>query len=168
MMSDSLLIRVDTGKLYQPFVIALRLLLDEAFADLHTYFAISGYRSYLEQDNLYSQGRTTPGHLVTHARAGESSHNFGIAVDLCLDGSAEKGLQPDYRIDGYAPLGPLCVKHGLDWGGHWAIKDYGHISWPGYETSKQLEPLRHSYELSGLVSVFEYLSKGNSNGFVNS
>ncbi len=162
MMSDSLLIRIDTGKLYQPFVIALRLLLDEAFADLHTYFAISGYRSYLEQDNLYSQGRTTPGPLVTHARAGQSSHNFGIAVDLALDGSAEKGLQPTWDPIGYAPLGPLCVKHGLDWGGHWAIKDYGHLSWPGFEASTQLAPLRYAYELAGLTSVFEYLSKADN------
>src|ERR1051325_4810488 len=33
------------------------------------------YRSMEEQDKLYAQGRTTPGHIVTNAKAGKSKHN---------------------------------------------------------------------------------------------
>lgn len=33
------------------------------------------YRSGQEQNILYSRGRSTPGHIVTHAQAGESAHN---------------------------------------------------------------------------------------------
>lgn len=33
------------------------------------------YRSRQEQDELYAQGRTTPGKIVTNARGGESQHN---------------------------------------------------------------------------------------------
>jgi peptidoglycan LD-endopeptidase CwlK len=43
---------------------------------------ISGFRTYAEQDALYAQGRTTPGNIVTNARAGYSNHNFGIAFDI--------------------------------------------------------------------------------------
>ena len=37
-----------------------------------------------EQDAFYAQGRTTPGIIVTNAQAGESYHNYGLAVDICL------------------------------------------------------------------------------------
>lgn len=37
------------------------------------------YRSGQEQDMLYAQGRTTPGRIVTNAKAGQSWHN---AVDV--------------------------------------------------------------------------------------
>lgn len=41
-----------------------------------------GYRSPERQTALYAQGRTTPGRIVTYARAGESLHNYGLAVDI--------------------------------------------------------------------------------------
>lgn len=34
------------------------------------------YRSASEQDALYAQGRTAPGPIVTHAKGGESAHNY--------------------------------------------------------------------------------------------
>lgn len=43
---------------------------------------ISGLRSYEEQNNLYAQGRSRPGRIVTNARGGYSNHNFGIAFDV--------------------------------------------------------------------------------------
>ena len=41
-----------------------------------------GYRSIQEQNALYAQGRTTPGKIVTHARGGQSLHNYGKAFDV--------------------------------------------------------------------------------------
>lgn len=41
-----------------------------------------GYRSPERQDWLYAQGRTRDGKIVTNAKAFESWHNFGLAVDL--------------------------------------------------------------------------------------
>ncbi len=41
-----------------------------------------GLRTYGEQAMLYAEGRTSPGPIVTHAQAGYSSHNFGLAVDV--------------------------------------------------------------------------------------
>jgi hypothetical protein len=42
----------------------------------------SGFRSLDEQDDLYNQGRTINGHIVTEAMAGKSIHNYGFAVDV--------------------------------------------------------------------------------------
>jgi peptidoglycan L-alanyl-D-glutamate endopeptidase CwlK len=35
-----------------------------------------------EQDRLYAQGRTAPGHIVTNAKAGQSAHQYGMALDF--------------------------------------------------------------------------------------
>ena len=45
-----------------------------------------GHRSNEEQTRLYNQGRTTPGAIVTNAKAGESLHNLipSKAVDAWL------------------------------------------------------------------------------------
>ena len=50
-----------------------------------------GYRSFEEQERLYSQAIQ-----VTHARAGESAHNYGCASDWVriVDGSFYWGLDP--------------------------------------------------------------------------
>jgi peptidoglycan LD-endopeptidase CwlK len=50
---------------------------------------VYGARTAEEQDRLYAQGRTTPGPIVTRARAGESAHCYAAAADLalCIDRS---------------------------------------------------------------------------------
>jgi len=45
---------------------------------------ISGTRTYVEQAEIFAQGRTKPGKIVTKASAGHSNHNFGIAWDVGL------------------------------------------------------------------------------------
>jgi hypothetical protein len=46
-----------------------------------------GYRSPERQNELYAQGRTTPGKIVTWAKAGESYHQSRKAFDVCFKGS---------------------------------------------------------------------------------
>lgn len=41
----------------------------------------SGFRTFDNQDQLYAQGRTTSGPIVTNAKGGESPHNYGAASD---------------------------------------------------------------------------------------
>ena len=41
-----------------------------------------GYRSNEDQEKLYKQGRSTKGKKVTNARAGQSFHNYGRAIDF--------------------------------------------------------------------------------------
>ncbi|SVE43245.1 uncharacterized protein METZ01_LOCUS496099, partial [marine metagenome] len=45
-------------------------------------FVVHTLRTYAEQDDLYEQGRTEPGKIVTNARGGKSWHNFGLAIDF--------------------------------------------------------------------------------------
>ncbi len=43
-----------------------------------------GLRTFKEQDALYAIGRTLHGKKVTNAKGGQSIHNYGFAVDICL------------------------------------------------------------------------------------
>jgi LAS superfamily LD-carboxypeptidase LdcB len=42
----------------------------------------SDFRSMDEQEQLYEQGRTEDGHIVSWATSGKSIHNYGYAVDV--------------------------------------------------------------------------------------
>lgn len=41
-------------------------------------------RTFAEQNIIYAQGRTSPGAIVTDAKAGQSYHNYGLAIDVVL------------------------------------------------------------------------------------
>jgi len=85
---------------------------------------ISGLRTYEEQDDLYAQGRTRPGKIVTNARGGYSNHNFGIAFDVgVFQGSNYIEESPAYKA-----VGAMGVELGLVWGGNWkSIQDEPHF-----------------------------------------
>ena len=85
---------------------------------------ISGRRSYEEQDALFAQGRTATGDVVTHAQAGYSNHNFGIAFDIgVFEGKRYLTESPKYKA-----VGSLGRELGLEWGGNWkTIKDEPHF-----------------------------------------
>jgi len=42
----------------------------------------STYRDMESQAEIYAQGRTKPGRIVTHAKPGQSWHNFRLAFDF--------------------------------------------------------------------------------------
>lgn len=74
----------------------------------------STYRSWKEQNDLYSHGR---GHdarpRVTNARGGHSWHNFRRACDVWPKG------QLDPSDETWAIVGHAARKAGLEWGGDW-------------------------------------------------
>ena len=57
---------------------------DEALTGRAKVRITQGFRSFEEQQKLYAIGRLTPGKKVTNAKAGQSIHNYGLAVDICL------------------------------------------------------------------------------------
>ena len=76
---------------------------------------IGGLRTYEEQNELFAQGRTKPGRIVTNARGGFSNHNFGIAFDVgVFEGASYLGESPKYKA-----VGALGMDLGLEWGGNW-------------------------------------------------
>ena len=58
-------------------------------------------RTYAEQNELYAQGRTKPGPIVTKAKGGYSNHNFATAFyDIGIfspDGKHYLDESPDYQ-----------------------------------------------------------------------
>jgi peptidoglycan L-alanyl-D-glutamate endopeptidase CwlK len=98
-------------------------------------FLTQTYRSPKRQQELYAQGRTTPGQIVTNLDGlhKKSRHNVwpSQAVDVCVDTDPGPGKHPVWDHGAYAPLGPLAAKHGLIWGGGWvSLHDDPHLELP--------------------------------------
>ena len=85
---------------------------------------ICGMRTYEEQDELFAQGRTKPGKIVTKARGGFSNHNFGLAFDIGIFENGEYVEEsPEYKT-----VGQIGKSLGLAWGGDWkTIQDEPHF-----------------------------------------
>lgn len=70
-------------------------------------------RTDAEQTALYAQGRTLPGHIVTNAKAGQSAHQYGLAIDVVpmVNGKPDwVGTDPLW-----AEVGAIGQAAGLDW-----------------------------------------------------
>lgn len=84
----------------------------------------SGLRTFAEQKELYDQGRTTPGKIVTNARPGSSWHNFGVAYDI----TEFQNGRPVWESSNYTIAGHIGEGLGLEWGGRWkSIVDRPHF-----------------------------------------
>lgn len=92
------------------------------------------FRSMEDQDRLYEKGRSAEGNIVTHARGGESFHNFGLAIDFAIKTPSESviwDMQYDGNQNGIADWNEvveIAKTLGFEWGGDWAqFKDYPHL-----------------------------------------
>ena len=58
----------------------------------------STYRDDAAQDEIFAQGRTKPGKIVTFARGGQSWHNYHLAFDFCIlhNGKIDWGDRASY------------------------------------------------------------------------
>lgn len=112
-----------------------------------TIIVTSGTRTYDEQNDLYEQGRTKPGRIVTNAHAGYSNHNFGVAFDVTIFSNGK----PVWESPNYKAVGVLGKKLGLTWGGDWiSINDEPHFEfhpqWAKDMSEKEmLEELRRRH-----------------------
>lgn len=124
-----------------------------------------GLRTIEEQNQLYAQGRTLPGKKVTHAKGGQSVHNYGFAVDICLiinNKEASWDTKKDWDNDTIADWYE-CVKifasFGWEWGGNWKKnKDLPHFDKIGYNNWRQLAKLKK--DTNGYVII----NKSKENG----
>ncbi|KYM51381.1 endolysin [Fusobacterium necrophorum subsp. funduliforme] len=91
----------------------------------------SGMRTAKEQANLYQQGRSKPGLVVTNADGYKycSNHQekvdgYGYAVDVCILKYTSKG-DVDWNLKYYKELyeiakkNGLLEKYGIEWAGNW-------------------------------------------------
>lgn len=104
-------------------------------------------RTFQEQDAIYAQGRTKlfdeKGRrlgIVTKAKAGQSIHNYGLALDIVLvvdkdsNGTYEAAsweTNVDYDKDGkpdWMEVVNIFKSNGWEWGGDWkSFKDTPHF-----------------------------------------
>lgn len=145
MPRDSLL-RLDLDLIYLPFLQKVLDVVAACQARGADYVATHGFRTYPEQMTLWAQGRTVPGKIVTHAKGGQSAHNFGLAIDFVRDTSKKPGVQPGWAKGDYDILVEEAEKAGLHSGK--GYKDYPHIGWPGYVTAAELKELDTAFRQS--------------------
>lgn len=85
------------------------------------------YRDAAEQDELYKQGRTVVGKIVTNAKGGESLHQYRVAID-CVPMANGKPQWDDVHT--YYKMGQLAKKHGIEWAGDWVkFKETAHFQY---------------------------------------
>ena len=95
----------------------------------------SAFRTFAEQEAEYAKGRTAPGSIVTNAKAGQSYHNYGLAVDVV---EMLNGITPLWNNPNWNKIAAVFKKYGFEWGGDFtSIKDKPHFQKPfGYNTNQ--------------------------------
>lgn len=107
----------------------------------HPVRIVEGYRTMERQTELYNQGRTTPGNKVTNAKAGESFHNYGVAVDFVF---RKEGYNAS--VEQWKTLGTVGKLLGFEWGGDWkGFTDKPHFELPLGYTVKDFQAGRVDY-----------------------
>ncbi|WP_293304716.1 M15 family metallopeptidase [Pedobacter sp. UBA5917] len=114
-------------------------------------------RTFKEQQDLYNLGRTVVnpdgrsgskpmGNIVTNAKAGQSIHNYGLALDfvLIIDGKDTSwNMVKDYDQDGrsdWMEVVNVFKTNGWEWGGDWvSFKDGPHLQYDYGYTWQQLQ-----------------------------
>lgn len=115
----------DPKLLFQPFRELLAAGLDTAHAQGLDVYVFEGWRSPSRQADLFALGRTVPGKIVTDAKAWDSWHQYGVAVDLVFGGPGKWTWDGDYQ-----KLGPIMEVAGLEWAGRWKrFPETPHFQW---------------------------------------
>lgn len=95
----------------------------------------STFRDMESQAALYAQGRSTPGPIVTNAKAGSSFHNYRVAFDFVplIHG---KAVWNDTAL--FNKCGAIAEQCGLEWAGRWeSFKELAHCQLTGGKTIAQ-------------------------------
>lgn len=107
-------------------------------------------RTFQEQQDIYNQGRTTPGKKVTNAKPGQSIHNYGLAIDIAFvinNKDASWDVKKDWdgdRQSDWMEVVAIFKKYGWSWGGDWrSFKDMPHFDKTFGYTWKQLLDLKN-------------------------
>lgn len=99
------------------------------------------YRTPQDQDKLYAQGRTVHGSKLTNAKAGESLHQYRVALDV-VPMRAGKPVWGTSGEDGelWQQVGKLGEEAGLEWAGRWKkFKELAHFQYTGGLTLADLK-----------------------------
>ncbi|MBD3842617.1 MAG: M15 family metallopeptidase [Campylobacterales bacterium] len=87
----------------------------------------STFRDTESQNYLYQQGRTRKGKIVTHAKGGQSFHNYRVAFDV-VPVRFGKAVWNDMTL--WKKIGAIGISIGLEWAGNWkTFKEYPHFQY---------------------------------------
>jgi peptidoglycan L-alanyl-D-glutamate endopeptidase CwlK len=86
----------------------------------------STYRDNESQNALYNQGRTTPGKIVTNAKAGQSYHNYRCALDFVPLVNGKPNWN-DTKL--FTKCGVIAESCGFSWSGRWKgkLRELAHV-----------------------------------------
>ncbi len=126
----------DLHPIVQTKVIKFKAACEDAGIDL---LITATYRDRECQDELYAQGRTKPGKIVTNARAGQSWHNWRCAFDVVPLRNGKPVWETSDPV--WAKVGALGESVGLEWSGRWAgkLREYAHFQYTGGLSLAQLQ-----------------------------
>lgn len=138
------LIREDAIKAYQEAVLATPV-------GVHP-FIVQTLRTFEEQDLLYQKGRTRPGPKVTNAKPGSSFHQYGLAIDFCLEINGKLVWKVDKN---WMIVVEKFKEYGFIWGGDWkSFKDYPHVEKNFGYTWKELLAIYNANKVdAGYVTI---------------
>lgn len=139
--------------LYPPFAARIEAGITAARAEGLDVYLFEGWRSSVRQGELFAQGRTKPGAIVTRARPGESFHEYGLAGDLAFGGPGKWHWQGDWdRLD------RIMRAVDLDKNGRPDLEalsfERPHWQWPGAPTVKEMQAIVAKY---GLLSLWQQI-----------
>lgn len=136
---------------------ALEALFDEALAQGHTLYAVSGYRSYALQKSIFQRKVNEVGErraARTVAPPGASEHQLGLAMDINGESTLAKGLSSAF---GESPEGQWVTKNAHQFGfiiryakDTTEITGYAwepwHLRFVGAEAAKEIHQLGITFE----------------------
>ena len=109
------------------------------------YNLISGFRTFQEQADLYEQGRSEPGKIITRAKPGQSYHNYGLAIDVTPEDPKDLNV-----------LVNVAKSFGFEWGGEWEnFEDTPHFQYTfGYDWDELLQKRKNGEtDINGYVKI---------------
>lgn len=123
---------------------ACRLFLDECQRQGLKVLITETYRSQERQNELYKQGRTMPGKIVTWTK--HSRHTSRRAWDICQNIKGQEYSNTTF----FRRCGEIARSLGIVWGGDWSSPDMPHFevdaSW-SYEEDPMTEVEKKRFEL---------------------
>ena len=108
-------------------------------------------RTKERQAELYAQGRTTEGKIVTWTKT--SRHQSGLAWDICKDKKGEEYSDKAF----FKSCGDVAKALGITWGGDWEKQDMPHFEvTEDWEVENIDEILAELREIKESLKVYHY------------
>ena len=147
----------DINKLLPVAQKACRLFLSECEKEGLPVLITETYRSQERQNELYAQGRTKPGKVVTWTK--NSRHTSRLAWDICKNVKGAEYSDTSF----FKKCGAIAKKLGITWGGDWKTPDMPHFevtkSWD-YESEDKSVMEELKAEISLLKDAITSLKDG--------